>query len=111
MGRKMPVLLTRTSTLPKRSSAVATRCSCGFGRADVACDERDTLAGRVELAPRGVEDLLPPAGEDDGGALREEAGCGGLADPAAASGEDHDLAFELWVVLHRGLLRERVTRK
>ena len=90
----MPVELTSTSTRPKRSTA-SPRSMGRSRRRDLAGVDRDALARRVELVPGGRELGLTRAAEQHARALVEEAPRCGLADPAAAAGDQDDLVLVL----------------
>jgi hypothetical protein len=62
---------------------------------DRARVDRGALAGRVDLALRGLEDLGAGPGEDHPGALVEEPLRRRPADAATAAGDEDDLAFVL----------------
>jgi len=60
--------------------------------ADVGADGDAGGAGRVDLRARGLERLLPPAGEDDARAAPGELERRGPADPGPAAGDERDSA-------------------
>ena len=89
----MPALLTRMSTLPKRSSAAPTSDCADSGCGDVGLD-RERLRPSASTSRRGLggRGRVRAVAEADVGALRGEAQGDGTPDAARAARDDGGLA-------------------
>ena len=86
----MPALLTRTSTVPKRSTTSATSRS----RSSAELRSRGDREGAGQLADERGQPVLAAGGHDDGRAGGVEHAGEPLAEPARGAGDQGDLAVE-----------------
>ena len=90
----MPALLTRTSSLPKRSQASSTKGDEVVAPRNVSAGEGRLTAGRRYASSESLQPVQPAGAKHELRSALGEQERGRLADAAAGAGDGDDLAVD-----------------